>query len=188
MRIRRGRRERAQAVELENAEYGRGLDLLEQRTRELRAAYLARAPKEHVEEAYRAVSTVLGELIATAETGHALAVGPVEGLTPTRVKELRATAGAREWGRRVVDVRQARQAHLLAAGSASAVRVPTAVPVDGSVPLGPFWPLLDYLHITEQAPRRPVPPAPVAPLVPLPAQRRPLEAGPARREAVGAAR
>lgn len=105
-----------------------------------------------------------------------------------RVKELRATAEAREWQRRVVEVRQARQSHMLSAGSASVVRVPTVVAVDGSVPLGPFWPLLDYLHITEQAPRRPVPPAPVPPLVPLPTQRRPLESVTAPLEAAGAAR
>lgn len=187
MRMQRGRRGRARAVELENAEYERGLGLLEERARELRSAYLARAPKEHVDEAYRAVSSALSALITTAENGYALAVGPIDGLTPTRVKEVRATAAAREWRRRVVEIRQARQAHMLSAGPASAVRVPTAVAVDGSVPLGPFWPLLDHLHITEQAPRRPVPHGPVAPVVPLPTQRRRAGRATAPLEAVGAA-
>lgn len=184
-RRRRGRVQRYALEQAERAFQDRGAAL------DLARAALddARRRRPHgggpVTAAYRAVSDALTEVSTVAVRGYGHAVGPVDTLSPTQVTSAQGSPDARLWRRRVVACSTARQEHLLD-GDPTTVRQPTVVPTDGAVELGPFWPLLDYLHITEQAPRTPAPRvrAPEPARVRVPAQRPPaptpgaLEAAP----------
>lgn len=152
----RQKRQRA-AAELEQAlvAYEDAVGASRRAADELRRARLEPRREVPVDEPYDAVTEALTRLVRAAEHGHQIAVGPLTGLSPTAVKRRLGTQAARIWYDRVVAARTALQEHLLAAGPDVSVRQPDVVPTDGSVDLGPFWPVTDYLDITEQAPRRP---------------------------------
>lgn len=124
----------------------------------LREGYVARLPTETVGSPYQVVTDAMNELTLAAENGYQLAVGPLEGLSPTQIKAAQGSRDARAWQQRVVASHTARQSHLLDANAATTVRQPTVVPIDGSVELGPFWPQVDYLDISQQPKTYPGPP------------------------------
>lgn len=155
MRARRSRRAAVAELEHALAGYEDAVAASRRAADELRRARRERRREVPVDEPYDAVTEALTRLVRAAEHGHQLAVGPLTGLSPTAVKRRLGTQPARAWYGRVVAARAALQEHLLAAGPDVSVRQPEVVPTDGSVDLGPFWPVTDYLDITAQAPRRP---------------------------------
>jgi hypothetical protein len=114
------------------------LPLLEQRLARAQAALSDAChgtPPDEAAARFSAVTHAYDAVLAAAEAGYRVAVGPTAGRTSRRVVRAREQAEPRRWTREVQRLRTARQQHLMR--PCLVVREPVTVVADSYQALGP---------------------------------------------------
>lgn len=111
----------------------------------LQQASVAQLPPETIRARYRTVTGAFDAVVAAADAGYRLAVGPVDGIPHTRVIAARGRPAAVTWRHLTQQLRLARQRHLLSASPVWAGAVPDCDRDAVPSATGPSWSRTGFL-------------------------------------------